>query len=173
MDLGETLDEGDIAGNVKLVDIDDLVGHAVVDLDEGKGRRHPFGEGPDVVVTPTAGALGWSGVRMWRDVPHGSHRLVMHGTDLVECQQIAGPPVAWLQRLPVDPFGGGSVADDLHVLLEFFRSDRTAFVKELANLADDESVSLDRCRMVRLLVPQPLPDRFGLDGAWEAADPST
>ena len=86
----------------------------------------------------------------------------MHVSNLGQREQTFGDPVAWIERLTIDPPGGFGITGHLHVLAEFLVPDSAAFGQECFDLLDNECVSFYRCGVVRLLIPDRGPDAFGL-----------
>lgn len=104
----------------------------------------------------------------WRSSGGEWSRLDDEPVDLAklgEVDQLARRPVGGLLNgLCIDPLGGFRIALDLEVLRKLLAPDRLPFAEESLDLFEDKRVALDRRRVMRLFVPDALPDRLGLDG---------
>ncbi len=83
---------------------------------------------------------------------------------LGQADELAGRPVRSLNGLGVDPLRSFRVPLDLEVLGELLVSDRLSLAEEPLDLLEDERVAFDRRGVVRLRVPDALPDRICLEG---------
>src|SRR5439155_18546492 len=84
---------------------------------------------------------------------------------------LSGRPVRrLLDCLCVHPLRRLRVALDFEVLSELLAADSLPFAEESLDLLENESVALDRRRVMSLLVPDPLPDRVRLDRERQPAD---
>jgi len=93
----------------------------------------------------------------------------MNGAHLLQGQQVPVGPPARVESLPVHPTGRIGVTLHLHVLTEFLGPDGPALIQELADLVQDHGVSLQGRGVVRLLMPQVVPDVLGLHGGGQPA----
>jgi hypothetical protein len=82
------------------------------------------------------------------------------------------PIVSLLNGLGVDPLRSLRVALDLEVLGKFLAPDRLPLAEQPLDLLEDERVALDGRRVMRFLVPDAFPDRLGLEGKRQPADPN-
>lgn len=64
--------------------------------------------------------------------------------------------------MSVDPLRGGAVPLDFHVFLEGLGSYCATVVQQRGYLAQNEGVAFERCRVVRLEVPDVGPDELRL-----------
>jgi hypothetical protein len=83
-------------------------------------------------------------------------------SDLRKGDQLATAPAIRPDPLPVDPAGSVGVAAHLEVFAQLFVADRPSLVKELLDLLEDQSVALDRRRVMGLLEPDAAPDSLRL-----------
>ncbi len=110
-------------------------------------------------------------LRMRRHSPDRAHRQMVDPTHLVQGDQLAVVPGIGLQGLPVDPPGSLRVALDLHVLTQRLGAHRPASLQQRLNLAQHQTVALQRRGVVGLPVPDVCPDRLGLLRAGQSAQP--
>jgi hypothetical protein len=100
---------------------------------------------------------------MWRDVPYRRHREVVDVADLGERDELAFRPIAWLDRVTVDPVGGVRVAADFQIFAELLVADGATLGKQELDLLEHERIALDSGRVKRLFQPDAAPNAFSLD----------
>jgi len=130
---------------------------------------HPPGEGLNFVLAKAARAFAVGGVRVRCHIPGRAESHPVDLSHLGHGQQRSVEPSPRLERLAVDPLGGGGVATHLHVLPQLLIPNRDTVGEEPLDLPEHQRVALDRRGVVDLLVPDGGPDPLGHGRAREAA----
>ena len=95
----------------------------------------------------------------------------MHVTHLGDGEERIPDPVAGFDRLRVHPAGGLAVPQHLEIVAKVLCPDSAPLVEQHRDLAQHQSVALDRRGVVGLQVPDVVPDRLRLGRPWETAEP--
>lgn len=121
------------------------------------------------MLPPIAWPFGVMRIRVWRHLPHLRHGESMDAPNLGDGDQTVVRPLIRGDGLLVYPPGGFGVSEDLHVILQLFRPHSAPLFEQGLDFAEDESVSLDRCRVVSFKMPQMIPQRLGFVGLRQPA----
>ena len=126
-------------------------------------RRHASWERVNVVLTEAARSLAIGGIRMRRNIPDRGHRELVNTTDFTHGKETAVVPVTWLHGLSVYPARCVRVALDLVVFpLKGLAPTARPWTRSRLDFAQDQRVTFQGRGVVRFLMPDVGPDRFGL-----------
>src|SRR5207249_2649050 len=116
-------------------------------------RRHATGEGTDVVLPERARPFAWMQIVRGRMQPSGLYDELVDLTELGQVDALAGGPILQLlNSLCVHPLSRLRVSLDLEIFRQLLVADRPTLAEEALDLFENQSVALDRRRVVRLLV---------------------